>query len=250
MPARRVRDLNETEMDVAPPPASGVRLQEVDDRLVVRFRPRRSGLLFFTLWLTGWTFGGVMAAARVPKADPGEAAFLIFWLCLWVVGECSAIGVIAWQLFGRQLLEVTYAELVDRQKIGRFARTRSYDASQARDITAERVPHDEDEKPRKDFCLRFSYDGEVVRIGEGMGEREAEWVASVVLARIRPRSWWSEEDDAQSPPALAPSRPPQAVLEACRFQLAQPSSAKAWLWGTAATACVTLVGTLLVAIFP
>src|SRR5207248_608559 len=55
-----------------------------------------------------------------------------------------------------------------------------------------RVPSDEDEKPRKDFCLRVSYDEKTVRVGEGMGEREAEYIASMVLARIRPRSWWGE----------------------------------------------------------
>jgi len=238
-------------MDVAPPPASGVRLQEVDDRLVVRFRPRRSGLIFLTAWLTGWTFGGALAAAQVPKADPGEAAFLLFWLCFWLVGECSAIGVIAWQLFGRELLEVTSAELVDRQKIGRFARARSYDASEVRDITAERVPHDEeDEKPRKDFCLWLVSDGEVARIGEGMGGVAAEWVVCVVPARIGPRSWLDAEKGAHSHTAFASSRLPQAVLEAGRFQFAQPSLAKAWLWGLAATGCVTLAGTLLVAVLP
>src|SRR5262249_11366096 len=153
--------------------------------------------------------------------------------------------------FGPQLLGVASGELVDRQKIGRFARARSYDASEVRDITAERVPHDEeDEKPRKDFCLWLVSDGEVSRIGEGMGEREAEWVVSVVLARIRPRSWWDNEKGAHSHPAFASSRPPQAVLEAGRFQIAQPSLAKAWLWGLAATGCVTLAGTLLVAVLP
>src|SRR5207248_3520477 len=97
-------------------------------------------------------------------------AFLLLWMCGWLVGECLVIGVIAWQLFGRELLEVSSAELVDRQKIGRLARTRSYAASQVRDITPERVPHDEEsEEPRKDFCLRLSYDDAVARLGEGMG---------------------------------------------------------------------------------
>src|SRR5262249_44495184 len=237
-------------MDVAPPPASEVRLQEVDDRLVVRFRPRRSGLVFLTVWLAGWTFFGVLAAGQVPKADPGDGAFLVFWLCGWFFGECLVIGVIAWQLFGRELVEVTRVELVDRKKLGRFARVRSYDASDIRDVTAERVPHDEDERPRKDFCLRLTtYDGAVARVGEVMGEREAEWGASVVLARIRTRSWWSDEDDAGSHHAYGSGRAPQAVLEAGRLQIAQPSAAKAWLWAAGTIGCVTLAGTLLVTTF-
>jgi hypothetical protein len=236
-------------MDVAPPPAPGVRLQEVDDRLIVYFRPRRSGLVFFSVWLTGWTFGGVFAAAALAKAGRGEAAGLLLWLCLWVVGECSAIGAIAWQVFGRELLVVTSAELADRKEIGRFAWTKSYDASRVGGITSERVPHDEDEKPREDFCLRLSCDGEVVRVGEGMGEREADYVASVVLARIRPRRWWGEEDDARRPAASMLSRPPQPVLEAGRLRIAQPSSKQTWLLAAVAIACVILAGSLLVAAF-
>jgi hypothetical protein len=102
-------------MDLAPPPASRVRLQEVDDRLIVYFRPNRSALVFLTVWSTGWTFFGVAAAEQLPKADPGEAAFLLFWLCGWFFGECFVIGVIAWKLFGRELLAVTSAELTDRR---------------------------------------------------------------------------------------------------------------------------------------
>jgi hypothetical protein len=235
-------------MDVAPPPASRVHLQEVDDRLIVYFRPERSALVFLTVWLAGWTFFGVAAAEQLPKADPGEAAFLLFWLCGWVFGECFVIGVIAWKLFGRKLLAVTSAELTDRKEIGRFAWARSLDASRVRGITTERVPHGEDERPREDFCLRLSYDGEVVRVGEGMGEREADYVASVVLARIRSRSWWSD-DDARLHAALASSRPPQPVLEAGRIHVAQPGSREAFLLGGGGIACVMLAGTLLVGVF-
>jgi hypothetical protein len=36
-------------MVVAPPPASGLRMQEVGDRLIVSFRPNRSGLVFLSI---------------------------------------------------------------------------------------------------------------------------------------------------------------------------------------------------------
>ena len=236
-------------MDVAPPPASPTRFQEVDDRLVVSFRPKRRGLVFLSVWLAGWTFFGVLAAAALTKADRGEAAFLLFWLCGWFFGECSAAGAIAWLLFGRESLSVTSAELVDRKEIGRLARTKSYDALRVGGIRGEPVPHGEDESPRKDFCLRLSYDGEVVRIGEGMGEREAVYIASIVFARIRPRSWWSDEGDARPQSISVSSSSPQPVLEAGRFRVPQPSSNQAWLLAGVMTACVVLAGSLLVAVF-
>jgi hypothetical protein len=183
-------------MGVPPPLASGLRIQDLGDSLLVHFRPRRAwgGLLFLTIWLVFWTAGGVFAAGEVPKAAPGEAAGLLLWLCGWVAGECVAALMVAWQLFGRVLLTVTVDRLEVSKQIGRFARTKQYEAALVRDITATRVPDDGD-FVRKDFCLGVSFGDKTVRIGEGMNEREAEYVASIVLSHIRPRSRWSEEEE-------------------------------------------------------
>ena len=182
-------------MGVPPPLASGLGTQDLGDRLLVHFRAQRKwgALCFLTVWLVFWTVGGLLAAREVPRA-PGEAAGLVLWLCGWAVGECFAALTIAWQLFGRTLLSVTVDRLEVSKQIGRFARTKQYKALLVTDITATRVPDDGD-FVRKDFCLGVSFGDEIVRIGEGMNERQAEYVASIVLARIRPRSWWSEEEE-------------------------------------------------------
>jgi hypothetical protein len=196
-------DITQIRMGVPPPLASGLRMQDMGDSLLVHFRARRErgALCFLTVWLVFWTAGGLLAAREVPKAAPGEAAGLLLWLCGWAVGECLAALTIAWQLIGRILLTVTVDRLEVSRQIGRFARTRQYKAALVTDITATRVPDDGD-FVRKDFCLGVSYGDKTVRIGEGMNEREAEYAASVVLARIRPRSWWSEEEEReQSAPA-------------------------------------------------
>jgi hypothetical protein len=186
-------------MDIAPPP-TGTRIQDLGDRLVVRFRPRRSWgvLAFLAVWLTGWTAGGMAAMGALRSAGWGDRAFLLLWLCGWAFGECFVIGAITWQLFGRELLIVTPEQFEVRKEIGRFARTKLYNAALARGLRATRVPHDEDESPRKDFCLEFAYEDSTVRIGEGMGEREAEQIAATVSTRIHPqRTWWGEESPAE-----------------------------------------------------
>ena len=101
--------------------------------------------------------------------------------------------VILWQLFGREVLTVTPHELVVSRRIGRFARPRRYDAVLVQEVRVARAPSGEDEKPRRDFSLEIAYNGETVRVGEGMGEREAEFVASTVMSRIRPRARWDEQ---------------------------------------------------------
>ena len=207
------------EIEVAPPPAPGSRVQELGDQLIVRFRAHRSWgtIAFLTFWLTFWTWAGIFAFVALPDAGWGERAFLFVWLCGWLVGECGAGVAILWQLFGREVLTITPEDLEVRREIERFARTTRYDTALVHDIQAARALGDEDEKPRKDFCLAVSYDKLTVRIGEGMGEREAEWVASTVLTRIRPRTRWSDERRADlhianDPQASAPRRLPSAAL--------------------------------------
>ena len=108
------------------------------------------------------------------------------------------IVAIAWQLVGQELLLVAPQQLEERKQIGRFARTKAYDLALVEDIRAARTPTDEGE--RRDFCLQVLVEGKRLRIGEGMGEREAEYVASVVLDRIRPRARWS--DEARAAPSV------------------------------------------------
>jgi hypothetical protein len=199
-------------MDIAPPP-TGSRIQDLGDRQIVRFRPRRSWgeLVFLTVWLTGWTVGGIAAIGELLNVDWSVRLFLLLWLCGWAFGESFVAGVIAWQLFGRELLIVAPQQIEVRKEAGRFARTKLYDVAFIRQVEAARIPSDEDEPPRKDFCIDFLYDGRTVRIGEGMSEREAEHIAATVSARIRPRTWWGEESPADPyGPPLEPAGPATA----------------------------------------
>jgi hypothetical protein len=204
-------------VDVAPPP-TGSRIQDLGDRLVVRFRPKRSWgtLAFLAFWLTGWTAGGIAAISALLTGDWGERAFLLLWLCGWASGEFFVTGVIVWQLFGREFLIVTPEQFEVRKEVGRFARMKSYEVALVRDLRAARVPPDEDERPRKDFCLEFEYDDGMVRVGEGMGEREAEHLAASVLVRIRPRTWWGEDSPVElyehPLEATVPAAPPPRWL--------------------------------------
>jgi hypothetical protein len=220
-------------MVVAPPPASGLRMQEIGDRLIVSFVPRRSGLVFLSFWLVGWTFGGVAAWLAVPKVDSGGAAFLLFWLCMWFLGECSAVCTIAWILFGRVSLAVTADELEVRRQLAGFSWLKRYETVHVEELGVGCMPNGEDGL-HKDFSLRLLCDdGRTTWIGEGMGEREAEHVASVVLARIRRSSWWDDEGEI---------RPRVPVDAADRFPLVAPGRRKAVLLVGVVIAAGVLLG--------
>jgi hypothetical protein len=195
-------------MAIAPPP-TGSRLEELGDALVVRFRPRRSWaeLAFLICWLALWTFGGIAAFYGSRTEDVGVKAFVALWLCGWAYGVYATVREIAWQLIGREFLIVTPQQLELRKETGRFVQTKTLDAGLVQAVEAQRTPHGEDERPRQDFSLALTYGEETIQVGEGMGEREAQYIAASVLSRIRPRSWWGDEQDDSGPRAMAQGLP-------------------------------------------
>jgi hypothetical protein len=234
-------------MHVAPPPSPGSRIQELGDTLVVRFRPRRSWgeIAFLGFWLTGWTFGGIAALYALTRAGWGGRAFLLFWLCGWVFGEVFAAKEIAWQLRGRELLLVTPNQLEIRKEIGGFARTRRLHLLTVDKVRAQRVPTGEDEKPRSDYRLEIVAREETFHVGEGMGEREAEYVASAVFAHVRPRPRWGDEEtvfgfaaQAELSPAVPDQQPRPHLPRPREFR-------RRWMLARVAPA---LVGAILIAI--
>jgi hypothetical protein len=176
-------------MSVAQP---GTRVQELDDRLIVRFRPfgSSSEVGLIALCLVFWTLGGIAAVIWLQAAALAPPPSWISWdevrllvVCVWVFGACAVSLKIARQIVGRDLLTVRADHLEVRRELGRFVRVKRFNVERIRDIRAARVPTGEE--PRTDFCLQVVYDEKAIRIGEGMGEREAQDVASAVLSWIR-----------------------------------------------------------------
>jgi len=220
-------------------------IQELGDRLVVSFRPRRAWfeLAFLSFWLTLWSGGGLMAMTQLGHVGPGGTLFFLIWLTGWAFGECFVAGVIAWQFVGRTLLTVTADILEIRWEIRRLARTKQYELVSVEEISAAQVPADEDEKPRSDFGLRIEANDETLHIGERLTASEAEYVASTVTSRIfAPRSWWGDENR----PEHVPGAEAAPLLSAGRFQIAEP---RAKVVGATVAAVVILSGTLLSAVF-
>jgi len=220
-------------------------IHELGDRLVVSFRPRRQWgvIVFLLVWLAGWTLGGGMAAVQLPRVSPGEAAFLLVWLSLWLAGEVSAFATLAWLLRGRELLTATSESLELRWRIGPFARTKLFAAAAVQRVGAERVPHDEDEKPRDDFGLRVSCVDDWLHFGEGVSEHEAEQIALAVEGRLRPRSWWGDR------PRPLQAAPATTTLSAGRFVVSEPAHRRAKIAAALLVGCLAGAGALLAALF-
>jgi hypothetical protein len=73
-------------------------------------------LIFLTVWLTGWTFGGVAAIyALAIHVNPDP--FLIFWLCGWIVGEALVILICLWQAFGRGVITIRQGTFIHKREV-------------------------------------------------------------------------------------------------------------------------------------
>src|SRR4051794_12830913 len=161
------------------------------DRMVLTFRPVREpgAIPFMLLFLPLWTFGGIAVIVGLFDAGWGDRAFMLFWLCGWAVAEAGLSVGLAWLFRGRELVIVTPERFEVRKQIGRFARTKAYDATRIQTVEAALVPSDDEGPKREDFSLELISEGASVRVGEGMTEVEAEDAAAVVRELIRPRRW-------------------------------------------------------------
>jgi hypothetical protein len=188
-------------------------IQERGDSLVVSFRPRRvwPQLAFFAFWLTLWTIGGVAASRALWRETWGDRAFLAVWLCMWVVGETTATTVVAWQLFGREELVVTPDRLEVRQRIGPFARVARVPVALVDSIRASPVGD-----AGVDYRLEVFAGGTKIAVDAPLTQTEAEYAASILEGRVRPKRRWSDEPTRfgfggeSAPPAAAAETLPAA----------------------------------------
>ena len=221
-------------MALAPPP-HGLRMQELGDRLLVCFRPRRHGVVFLCFWLVGWTYGGLGAVAAFAGADTGSRTFLLLWLFGWALGECAVVVILAWMLFGREVLTVSPEVLEVRREVGFFWLARRHDAGLVDgEVAAVLVPTGEDEPPRTDYRLELSCGGSRIRVGEGMSESEAQEVASTVRERLRPPSWWNDENGARPTDTARPTRSELRVIAA---SMEASTPLRVAVWAAAAAIC-------------
>jgi hypothetical protein len=88
--------------------------------------PRNWFLVFFLpIWLTGWTFGGIMAISALVKG-PDRSPFLMVWLCGWAAGEVIVALNWLWTVFGREVVSVRAGSFVHRREVFGYGLERSY----------------------------------------------------------------------------------------------------------------------------
>ncbi|MEZ5979031.1 MAG: hypothetical protein R3F34_12515 [Planctomycetota bacterium] len=160
--------------------------------LVFPTRLRHFQFAFHTVWLAGWTLGGVMVGAQLlprftgPEGPDVSSAFLVVWLCAWLLGECNVILGLAWQLVGRERVVIDASRVLVRREIGILGRSKAYELESVRDL---RVSSDAARSRSSSLpwsqsgTIAFDYGAKTVRFGSDIDEAEARAIVGVLRER-------------------------------------------------------------------
>lgn len=163
--------------------------------ITVRAKVRLFGFAFLTVWLCGWTAGGVFAANSLLTGDAfGEARiFLAFWLCGWALGWLFAVFALLWMLGGKEQLMLQNAGLTKRISVWLLGRSRHYDlnlVSKVRKNASLKTtsPNANLDSPfGKNGRIAFDYGQKTVTFGAGIDDAETDLILSALKTRLGSR---------------------------------------------------------------
>jgi hypothetical protein len=96
-----------------------------------------SSLLFLPVWLTFWTFGGLMAMKWVAHPKPSTPRlFISIWLVDWAFGETWAIYQWFRTAFGREIVKVSEGTLTIKRDILGRGKTKTFPVGRVMNLRA------------------------------------------------------------------------------------------------------------------
>jgi hypothetical protein len=146
-------------------------------------------ILFLSVWLGGWTIGGIAAASElVTSFQP----FLAFWLCGWAIGWLMATFILSWMLTGWQRLRFMGADLAIETSALWFTRRALY---RGRDIRGLKAVAEGGHWQGRQFppmpllgrsrgAVRFNYGARTHTTGFGLDEPEANAIVDWLSKRL------------------------------------------------------------------
>jgi hypothetical protein len=96
-----------------------------------------SNILFLPVWLTFWTFGGLMAMKWVVHPGPSTPRlFISVWLVGWALGETWAIYQWFWTAFGKEIVKVSGGTLTIKRDILGHGKTNTFQVGRVMNLRA------------------------------------------------------------------------------------------------------------------
>ncbi|WP_101759228.1 hypothetical protein [Oceanicoccus sp. KOV_DT_Chl] len=150
-------------------------------------------ILFLGFWLVGWLFGeiSVLTILLMPKEGEAPTLFLIAWLGGWTVGGAFAIYAWAWNVFGKEVVEVNFHELALKKVVGNIKRSKEFDLAHVKDIRVQPSQHSMwSSRGGMEFwgisggTIAFDYGHSTHKFAVNLDEAEAKYLIEKIEARL------------------------------------------------------------------
>ena len=177
-----------------PIPGARFRMEFIEGTEWTVTRASRNWLVipFISVWLIGWTAGGIAAVTQFIR---GEAQlFLAVWLVGWVFGWLFAATWLGWQLAGRLQISVQGGALVYQWSMPLVTKTKRYDTQQIRNLRAGRATWPWGSGfmsvsyppfiPTVPGSVQFDYGGRTVNVMPGLDEAEGSMIVDWLAPRL------------------------------------------------------------------
>jgi len=161
-------------------------IEQGPDGLSVKMRAPRAVplVIFFGVWLVGWTYGGIEAMRALWSGGSllnPVSLFLLVWLAGWLIGEVAVGFAAAFFLDGAEIVFLDGEKLSQRAEVFGWGWTRRFDLAHATNLR----PVAGESGSARDL-IAFDYAGKTMRLGTGLNETEALRVSDA-LVRHEPR---------------------------------------------------------------
>jgi hypothetical protein len=178
------------------PQSARFQVETTTDGLRIAIPARRNWfvILFLLAWLGGWTFGEISAAGELlHHGEKTPTGFLVFWLAAWTLGGVFAVGAVLWQVAGREVVTANSSTLTHRIEIFGLGLSRSYRASEIKNLRATEYSVSPFSNQRAWFPplygsgfgpVAFDYGARTIRLAPSLEEAEAKLLVHSLSSRL------------------------------------------------------------------
>lgn len=149
-------------------------------------------IIFSIAFLTVWLFAEVMVIRQFLGGEPKEAFFYVFttvWLLGWTAGGMMIIYGLFWSVIGEEIIEVNTVSLSVKKRIFR-GRTKEYSVNHIRNlrVSTESISFHDFSAGWKFWtgskrAIAFDYGGKTIRFGNEIDEAEAKYIIDKITER-------------------------------------------------------------------
>ena len=152
-------------------------------------------ILFMGFWLIGWIVGEVSVSGIFFGGQSSGVPdyFLLVWLGGWTVGGAWVIYILAWLLFGKEIIEVTNQAIITNRVVLGLGFPKEYSIEH---IKALRVSQNVNTNDMYGWSrtgrliglsggfIAFDYGSKTINFGSGIDEAEAKQILTKITQRL------------------------------------------------------------------